>query len=194
MGKINRCGQAKILTTQEMAKLFKQFRSPQHQAIFGIARYTIERIGAILKLQTSDVFNARGEVREKITFRSSTRKAGGGKPGGTRQVPIHSSLKPILEIYGSQKGKWLFPSPSNPEKPLARQSIDEVLRRACGRAGLADKGISLHSFRRTGITAMARAGTGVRIIQKVSGHHNLAQLEAYIEVGEDELENAIALL
>jgi integrase/recombinase XerD len=195
VGKINRCGQAKVLTTQEMTKLFKQFRSPKHQAIFAITRYTIERIGAILKLQPSDVFDVRGQVREKITFRSSTRKAGGGKPGGTRQVPVHPALKPILEIYGYQKGaKFLFPSPSNPEKPIARQSIDEVLRRACARAGLADKGISLHSFRRTGITMMARSGTGVRVIQKVSGHHNLAQLETYIEVNDEELENAIALL
>jgi integrase/recombinase XerD len=195
MGKINRCGQAKILTNQEMVKIFRVLRSAKHQAIFGLCRYTIERISAILQLQPLDVFNAKGELRSEITFRSRTRKAAGGKPGGTRQVPLHPALKPILEIYGFPKGaKYLFASPTDPEKQISRQSMDLVLRRACNRAGIGDTGISLHSFRRTGITAMAKTGVGVRVIQKVSGHRKLEQLKDYIEVGEEEVQNAISCL
>jgi integrase len=48
-------------------------------------------------------------------------------------------------------------------------------------------GVSSHSFRRTALTQMSNNGTPLRVIQEVSGHRNLEQLQVYIEV-RDELE------
>ncbi len=188
MPKVNRVGQAKVLSKPEMSKLFKAFRHDDHRLIFAICRYTAERIGAVLKLTPGDVFDSKGKVRPILTFRGQTRKGSNHKPGKTRQVPVHPRLVEMLEAYPVVKGqKWLFPSPVDANKHLTIQSADLALRVACDRAGLGDRGISTHSFRRTAITELAKAGVGIRVIQKITGHAKLEQLSTYIEVSDEEV-------
>lgn len=195
MPKINGTGQAKVLTKQEMSKLFKAFRHQDHRLIFGICRYTAERIGAVLQLQPLDVYDLKGNVRPILTFRGHTRKGSNHKPGKTRQVPVHPALNEMLVSYELPKGsKWLFPSPTDLNKHLTQQSADLALRTACDRAGLGDRGISTHSFRRTAITELAKAGVGIRVIQKITGHAKLEQLSTYIEVSEEEVISALETL
>lgn len=195
MPKINRAGQAKILTKPEMARLFRAFRHDDHRLIFGICRYTAERIGAVLQLQPLDAYDPKGNVRPIITFRGKTRKGSNHKAGKTRQVPIHAALHEMLEAYPREKGaKWLFPSPLDPNKHISHQALDLALRTACDRAGLGDRGISTHSFRRTAITELAKAGVGIRTIQKITGHAKLEQLTTYIEVSEEEVIAALESL
>jgi integrase/recombinase XerD len=195
MPKINRAGQAKVLTKAEMSKLFKAFRHDDHRLIFAICRYTAERVGAVLKLTPLDVYDAKGKIRPILTFRGNTRKGNNHKPGKTRQVPVHPSLAELLASYPvNLKGKFLFPSPRDENKPLTIQSADLALRTACDRAGLGDKGISTHSFRRTAITELAKSGVSVRVIQKITGHAKLEQLSTYIEVSEEEVIAALESL
>lgn len=195
MPKVNGAGQAKVLTKNEMSKIFKAFRHDDHRLIFGICRYTAERVGAVLQLQPLDVFDIKGGVRPILTFRGRTRKGSNHKPGKTRQVPVHPSLAELLGSYKMEKNqKWLFPSPTDPNKHLTIQSADLALRTACDRAGLGDRGISTHSFRRTAITELAKAGVGIRVIQKITGHAKLEQLSTYIEVSEEEVMAALESL
>jgi hypothetical protein len=49
------------------------------------------------------------------------------------------------------------------------------LRKAFSRAGI--EGASTHSFRRTALSQMSNAGIPLRIIQEISGHNNLEQLQ-----------------
>ncbi len=178
-----------------MSKLFRAFNLQSHRVIFTICRYTTERIGAVLKLEPLDVFDAKGKVRPIITFRGINRKGSRGKPGKTRQVPVHPGLKEVLEAYEVPKGsKWLFPNPEDPTKHITRQAVDRALRRACDRAGLGDVGISTHSFRRTAITELANSGVNIRVIQEITGHANLGQLRTYIEVSEEQVKEAIKFL
>lgn len=195
MPKINRSGQAKILTKTEMSRLMRSFSSPSHKLIFAIARYTTERVGAILKLETLDVYDVKGKTRTILTFKGANRKGYKGKPGKTRQVPTHPNLKELLDSYELPKGsKWLFPNSANPLKHISRQAADEALRRACDKAGLGDAGISTHSFRRTAITELANSGVNIRVIQEITGHSNLSQLKTYIEVSEEQIKEAIKFL
>jgi integrase/recombinase XerD len=195
MPKINRSGQAKVLTKTEMSRLMRSFGLPSHKLIFAIARYTTERVGAILKLETLDVYDVRGKVRPILTFKGANRKGYKGKPGKTRQVPIHPNLKELLDSYELPKSsKWLFPNGDNPLKHISRQAADEALRRACDKAGLGDSGISTHSFRRTAITELANSGVNIRVIQEITGHSNLSQLKTYIEVSEEQVKEAIKFL
>lgn len=195
MPKINRCGQAAVLSRQEMSRLFRAMQSPSHRLIFAICRYTTERISAVLKLEVLDVYDTRGKVRPIITFRGSNRKGHAGKPGKTRQVPVHPRLRELLDAYEGMPGsKWMFPNPSDPTKHISRQAADEALRRACFKAGLGDVGVSTHTFRRTAITELANSGVHVRVIQEVTGHSSLAQLKTYIEVSEEQVKEAIKLL
>ena len=56
------------------------------------------------------------------------------------------------------------------------------------------EGVSTHSFRRTALTNMSNAGIGLRIIQEISGHRDLSQLQNYLEVAEAQVLGAIASL
>lgn len=195
MPKHNRTGQAKVLSKNEMSRLMRAFNTPSHKLIFSICRYTTERVSAVLKLETLDVYDTKGKVRPILTLKGKNRKGYAGKPGATRQVPVHPTLKELLEAYELPAGtKWLFPSRDNPLKPVTRQSVDAALRAACDRAGLGDAGISTHSFRRTAITELAQAGIHISVIQAITGHASLGQLKTYIEVSEEQVKEAIRFL
>jgi integrase/recombinase XerD len=56
------------------------------------------------------------------------------------------------------------------------------------------EGGSTHSFRRTGLTLLSNAGIPLRIIQEISGHRNLAQLQRYLEVKLEQVRGAMSAL
>ena len=195
MPKVNGSGQAKIFTKAELSKVFKEFKKDDHRLIFTICRYTGERISAVLKLAPLDVYDLKGNVRPILTFKGKNRKGSNGKPGLTRQVPVHPSLSEVLSLYPVDvKAQWLFPSPQDPKNHLTHQAADAALRRALDRAGLGDKGISTHSFRRSFITQLSQSGISVKVIQRLTGHKKLEQLSAYIEVSEEEMIAALESL
>jgi integrase/recombinase XerD len=56
------------------------------------------------------------------------------------------------------------------------------------------EGGSTHSFRRTGLTQLSNAGIPLRVIQEISGHNNLEQLQKYLEVKPEQVRGAVAAL
>jgi integrase/recombinase XerD len=82
---------------------------------------------------------------------------------------------------------YLFPGRFNGY--LDPDSADKALRKAMKRVGLI--GVSSHSFRRTALTQMSNNGTPLRVIQEVSGHRNLEQLQVYIEVRDEQVLGAV---
>ena len=85
----------------------------------------------------------------------------------------------LLTSWRSHAGfTYLFPGrhPNHHWKHLHPNSADRILREAFERAGI--EGASTHSFRRTARSrAMSNAGIPLRIIQEISGHSNLEQLQ-----------------
>ena len=67
-----------------------------------------------------------------------------------------------------------------------------ILRKACEQVGII--GVSTHSFRRTALTQMSNAGIPLRVIQELSGHRNLEQLQRYLEVSDQQVLGAAAAL
>ncbi|NET62236.1 MAG: phage integrase family protein, partial [Symploca sp. SIO2E6] len=49
-------------------------------------------------------------------------------------------------------------------------------------------------FRRTALTQMSNEGIPLRIIQEVSGHRNLSQLQKYLEVKPEQVRGAVSAL
>lgn len=180
--KVNRHGQAKILTSSEINMLFTEgFVTPRDRALFGICLYTGCRISEALALKWSDIGQGF------ITIRKATTK---GKTA-TRQADIHQNLSTMLEEYrGLCKGDRLFPGRGTEQ--LSRVAADGVLRQACKRCGI--DGVSTHSFRRTALTRMNDAGISLRVIQEISGHTSLAVLQRYLAVSPGQVTAAIASL
>ena len=71
--KVDGHGQAKVLTSYEIAKLFETFESNRDRALFGICLYTGCRISEACSTLTTDAYDAAG-VRMKITLRKANTK------------------------------------------------------------------------------------------------------------------------
>lgn len=190
--KIERHGQAKILAQQEIELLFnKGLQTARDRTLFGVCLYTACRIAEACSLEVIDIYTARGTVRPTINFRKGNTKG----QLQTRTIPVIEDLRSLLTSWKPNAGKtYLFPGrhPSHHWKHLHPDSADKILREAFERAGI--EGASTHSFRRTALTQMSNAGIPLRIIQEISGHSNLEQLQKYLEVKPDQVRGAIASL
>ena len=193
--KIDRHGQAKILTVAEIQLLFNEgftVDPPRDRALFAICLYTACRITEAVTLRKRDVLDLKGQVRPEIIIRKGNTK---GKLA-TRTIPVIADLRSKLAAYIPRKNSiYLFPgnaTNSRAESHLHRDSALWLLRQACARVGL--EGVSTHSFRRTALTQMSNAGIPLRVIQEISGHRTLDELYKYLEVKPEQVLGAVASL
>lgn len=196
MAKNQGFGKGEIFTDRDYDKFFNCIKNPDHRIISYILRYTGERIGAVVQLQVFDCYAdpKRSVALKQILFKGSTRKRAAGREGKTRQVPIHSVLRQQLENYKPPSDGWLFPSPRNSDKHISTDNCDDWFNKYLEKAGLSSRGFSLHSFRRTFITELAKAGVPVPTIKKITGHSSLSALQEYIDIDEDTILKALNLL
>lgn len=187
--KINRYGQAKVLSQPELELLFNEgLQTLRDRTLFGVCLYTACRIAEACTLKTCDIFNKQGIVRTHFVIR---RKATKGQLD-TRTIPVLEDLRLLLVAYQPYAGKtYLFPGQWE-RGHLHSDSAARILRTACQRVEI--EGVSTHSFRRTALTQMSNAGIPLRVIQKISGHRSLTQLQAYLEVQPEQVTGAIASL
>ena len=186
--KINRHGRAKILTQEEIQLVFATgFNSERDKTLFGVCLFTAARIREACTLLSEDIYTPKGQVRPRLIIRKSNTK---GKLA-TRSIPVIEDLRQLLNNYYPIRGDvYLFPGRSNGH--LAEDSAARILRDACKQVGII--GVSTHSFRRTALTQMSNAGIPLRVIQEISGHRNLEQLQKYLEVSDSQVLGAAATL
>ena len=187
--KRERHGRAKILTPTEIQLLFNQgLETLRDRALFGFCLYTACRINEACTQLTADAYERTGAVRPYMTIRKGNSK---GKLA-SRTIPSSEDLRLLLGQYRPHSGdKYLFPGRWG-KRHIHPDSASLILRRACRSIGL--EGVSTHSFRRTALTQMSDAGIPFRVIAEISGHHNLTQLHAYLEVKPEQVKGAIASL
>ena len=187
--KINRHGQAKVLTQPELELLFSLgLTMLRDRVLFGVCLYTACRINEAVTLNTADVFNSSGLVRSHLVIRKANTK---GKLD-TRTIPIGDDLRQLLLAYMKSAGEtYLFPGRWG-KGHIHPDSAAAILLAACQRLDI--EGVSTHSFRRTALTTMSNAGIPLRVVQKISGHRSLSQLQEYLEVQPDQVVGAIASL
>jgi integrase/recombinase XerD len=186
--KVNRHGRAKVLTQSEIQQIFNHgLENDRDRTLFGVCLFTACRIREACTLLTPDIYTFKGLVRPKLILRKSNTK---GKLA-TRSIPVIEDLRQLLTSYRSLAGEvYLFPGRSDGH--LAEDSAARILRTACQRVGIT--GVSTHSFRRTALTQMSNAGIPLRVIQEISGHRNLEQLQKYLEVSEEQVLGAASSL
>ena len=100
--KIERHGQAKILTQEEIELLFNEgFQTSRDRTLFGVCLYTACRIAEACSLEVIDIYTARGTVRPTINFRKGNTK---GKLQ-TRTIPVIEDLRSLLTSWRSHAGQ-----------------------------------------------------------------------------------------
>ena len=187
--KINRHGKAKILTQLEIQQLFNEgFQADRDRALFGVCLYTACRINEACTLNTEDVYDKKMRVRSEIIFRRHNTK---GKLAA-RAVPVIQELSELLVKYKpDRRDGFLFPG-RHGRGNINSESASRILRETCESIGF--EGVSTHSFRRTALTQMSNVGIPLRIIQEVSGHRNLEELQKYLEVMPSQVRGAVSAL
>jgi len=193
--KVNRHGRAKVLTQQEIQLIFSHglenhrdgYARHRHRALFAVCLFSACRIRECCTLQTQDIYTAKGIVRPRLIIRKSNTK---GKLA-TRSIPVIEDLRRLLvEYYPMAGDDYLFPGRSDGH--ISEDSAARILREACKQAGII--GVSTHSFRRTALTQLSNAGIPLRVIQEISGHRNLEQLQRYLEVTDEQVLGAATSL
>jgi integrase/recombinase XerD len=189
--KIERHGQAKILTQQEIELLFNEgLQSDRDRALFGVCLYTACRVAEACSLKVIDVFTPANVIRSEMVIRKGNSK---GKLG-TRTIPIIQELRLLLETYEHPEHPYLFPGQhlNHRWKHANPEAASHRFQEACKKVGII--GASTHSLRRSALTQMSNAGIPLRIIQEISGHRNLEQLQKYLEVRPDQVRGAVSAL
>lgn len=169
--KHRRNGQAAVLSEAQLQVLFERL-TPTMRCLFAICYYTSCRIGEALQLEAEDILG------ERIIFRAATTKT-----KKTREVKLPTRLQQILHQTPLPSQGYLFPGRFKGH--LSRQAADLALRQVCEEMGW--RGISTHSFRRTGITKLHDAAVPLRRIQARTGL-SLSNLALYIDVNQNDVD------
>ena len=187
--KIDRHGQAKILSQAEIQLLFSEgLQTERDRCLFAVALFSACRINEACTLLTQDVYDTKRRVRPNLLIRKGNTKG----QLDTRTIPIIEDLRSILATYQPEAGDvYLFPGRFNVGH-INPDSAARILRKASRRVGI--EGASTHSFRRTALTQMSNAGIPLRVIAAYSGHRDLSQLAAYLEVRDEQILGAAATL
>ncbi|MEG3436511.1 tyrosine-type recombinase/integrase [Pannus brasiliensis CCIBt3594] len=181
-------GQAAVLSAEQWARLEK-YANPTHRLIWALCRFTAARISEALRLTVGDVYRdpAKREHFPEIVYPREIRK-GRDK---NHPVPVSSALSIYLKAYTPSLASddWLFPGQKG--NHLSYEAAIKYLQSCRNKAGLHNLKISTHSGRRSCLTELARNGTNIRVIQSISGHASLSNLQRYIEVDPKQKINAL---
>ena len=109
--KINRHGKAKILTTEEIQRIFNHgLDNDRDKTLFAVCLFSACRIKEAVTLLTADIYTPKGAVRPQLIIRKGNTK---GKLA-TRSIPVIEDLRRWLAGFYSQAGNpYLFPGRSD---------------------------------------------------------------------------------
>jgi integrase/recombinase XerD len=188
--KIDRHGKAKVLTQEEIQRLFTAgLTTARDRTLCAVMLYTGCRVNEAVTLKITDVYDKKGRIRPELILRKGNTKG----QLATRTIPVLEDLKHFLEQYQppTTNDGFLFPGRWG-RGHLHSDSASIIFREGCQQVDI--EGASTHSFRRTALTLMSNAGIPLRVIQEISGHRNLEQLQRYMEVESSQVRGAIASL
>ena len=182
-------GQAKILTAREIDLVIKLLPSQRDKLLFSIGIYTGLRISEIISLKQDQVFTATGIKYTLVVYRLKKKNT------VYSEIPIVAKLRQGLIEYRktlTDSSEWLFPSDESSSGHLTRVAAHNILSSVFKELKL--EGAKTHSMRRTMLTTLSRAGVPLRTVQDISGHSNLTQLQAYLEVHPEDKHKALSFL
>lgn len=122
--KIDRHGQATILTQDELRRLFVEgLKTERDRALFGVCLFTAARINEACTLPVADTYTQNGSVLPEIIIRKANTK----NRLATRTIPVSEVLRVIQEISGhrdlGELQKYLTESPVLMTPPQLLQKI-----------------------------------------------------------------------
>jgi site-specific recombinase XerD len=116
-----------------------------------------------------------------------------GKGQKERLVALSPVLLDELRQYyrDVRPGPWLFPGQDR-QRPLNATTVQRACQKACRRAALPR--ITPHTLRHCYATHLLEAGTDLRLIQALLGHHRVGTTAGYTHVTTTGLQRVVSPL
>lgn len=176
---IERC-----LKPDELKRLLEALDIPrcqEHRNIVLLALYTGMRRTELLGLQWHEVDLERRLIRLPAE-RCKTNKA--------RNVPLCDDAVAVLLVQRKRHPDITNVFYSARNKPL--RDVGPILARACKRAGI--DGFRFHDLRHTAASYLAQAGANTFRVAQFLGHRDLATVQRYAHLNEEELHDSAKLI
>jgi integrase len=176
-----------VLEPEDVARVLKAAAKwyHDHELAARVLSYTGMREGELLGLQWDDIDWSRNliDLRRTVAFRKGQLIINSPKSGKLRTIDIPVSLAGRLRelrsirqaeavVAGSAVSAWMFPSASDPNKPMN----DAWFRSRVWR-GLLDKAkarsIRVHDARHTYASMMLRRGVPIAYVSRQLGHSSI---------------------
>jgi integrase len=118
-------------------------------------------------------------------------------------VPLpHSTLERLRSHWRTHRNpRLVFPawgrdsrSGGASDTPMAKSSVQGAFRRARFAAGIAKRGVCVHTLRHCYATHLLEAGVNLRVIQRHLGHTSLETTMVYLHLTHKGTEDAYALI
>ena len=154
-----------VLSREEVIRFLVELRHPKHRALVLLMYSAGLRVGEAVRLRPEDLDTDRSMIRVRR-----------GKGGKDRYTLLSERAADAVRIYRAAfpSPQWLFPG-ERPDRHYTARSVQRVVSRAARRAGLA-KTVTPHTLRHSFATHLLEAGTDLRYIQELLGHHSSCHL------------------
>jgi site-specific recombinase XerD len=160
-----------VLSGEELVRFFAAIDGLKHRASLMTAYAAGLRVSEVAALRVEDIDSRRMVIRVRQ-----------GKGSKDRYVMLSPKLLGLLRAYwkAARPRVWLFPG-SDPGRPITTSAVRKACQRAREAAGLG-KHVTVHTLRHSFATHLLEAGTDLRTIQVLLGHHSPRTTAVYTHV------------
>ncbi len=181
---------AKVLSKDEIKRVMRLAESSSHgerdKLTLALSIYAGMRVGEIAALKIGDVRGIDGKAVEIIHLTKHQTKG-----NRSRRVFVGEELRKLLNNYlsktSSLKDNTALIRSTRTGGHFSNVSLSTRIKTIYRSAGIKT---SSHSGRRTFATRKNELGIGMRTIQQLLGHANIATTALYCDVSDRQLKNA----
>jgi site-specific recombinase XerD len=168
-----------VLSIDDVRLVLGKARTPQAKAFLTTVYSCGLRLSEALNLEVHDIDSERMVARIR------------GKGSKQRDVPLPKTTYNLLvEYWKTHRNKVLvFPAlgrdgkkGGTATKPMARSSVQQIMRRIVKDLPRIKKQATLHTLRHSYATHLIEAGVNLRIVQQYLGHASLETTMIYLHV------------
>lgn len=164
-----------VLSKDEILKLFKVIKNPQHKLILQIYYSSGLRLSEAVNLRVKDF-----EFEQNVVWIRN------GKGGKDRMSILSEKLALELKEFCKYKENNDFIFLNKRGEPLGVRSVQKILEKAKLEANI-KKDVHIHTLRHSFATHLLEAGVDIRKIQELLGHSDLSTTQIYTKVSSEEL-------
>lgn len=197
--------QAKVLTEKEIKKVVKVIDSKRHatrnRCMFLLTHGSGMRVGEVASLRICDVLASDGSIKSEVYLSAVQTKGNKGRTVYlsdkmreeiSMYLKTRFKLKDLLPVTMTDTVRALFTNQKDCQRGFSASTACQMFHYWYKEAKI--DGASSHSGRRGFITNLANKGVHVRILQELAGHSSIAVTQKYIDVNQDKLKMAVAML